>query len=109
MFSFSCRRLSDALPLLVKLLNISYGSLSGLPWPTLQAPPLTRRVAVPEEDHDPTAPWPLHMLFTCVPLALPPYGVQPQWYLLLFLALEEASSSKVTKEPNYVLSQCSSA
>ena len=63
MFSFSCRRLSDAFPLLVKLLNISYGSLSGLPWPTLQAPSLTRRVAVPEEDDDPTAPWPLHMLF----------------------------------------------
>ena len=63
MFSFSCRRLSDGFPLLVKLLNISYGSLSGLPWPTLQAPPLTKRAAVPEEDHDPTAPWPLHMLF----------------------------------------------
>lgn len=87
MFSFSCRRLSDAFPLLVKLLNISYGSLRGLPWPTLQAPPLTRRVAVPEEDDDPTAPGLCICCSTCVPLARPPYGVQPPVVRVTFFLL----------------------
>lgn len=42
---------------IIRLLTMTYGVLSGLPWPTLQPPPpLTTRAAVPEEGHDSTYP-----------------------------------------------------
>ena len=57
----------------IRLLNMTYGVLSGLPWPTLQPPPLTTRAAVPEGGHDSTCPLAFAFAVPRVfPLPVPP-------------------------------------